>query len=448
MQGEQNRQFSQRTPFGRLPFYYGWVILAAGALGIVASIPGQTMGVSVFTDHLIAALQVSRVGISTAYMVGTLLSALLIPYAGKLFDRIGARLTAAISAFALGLFLLFLAFSGRLSSVLISTGIPVFPVGIALAVMGFFGIRFFGQGVLTLASRGMVVRWFSSRRGLATGFLGVATAFGFSYAPRPLQALIDRFGWSGALIALGAFLIVVFVPFIILFFRNDPAVIGIGIEEGLSLRQQRVHAGHEAEVDLRAAEARCDIRYWILILALGFWALFNTGFTFHIISIFAEVGTGTQEALKIFLPISVISVASRFIASWLSDRIDLKYIVYLLTLFMVISGMALQLLGNNPFIRYLIIMGLGITGGLFGVLNMVSWPKLFGLRYVGEVSGYAMAFVVAGSAIGPWLFSLSFRLTGGYRAAGLFSAVFCLLLLILAAATRFTSAIGPQHAEN
>jgi hypothetical protein len=96
-----------RGRFIRLfPFYYGWIILIVGSIGVLASIPGQTMGVSVFTDHFIEHLQLSRVRISTAYMIGTLTSSLVIPRAGVFYDRMGARLTASIAAISLALFLL------------------------------------------------------------------------------------------------------------------------------------------------------------------------------------------------------------------------------------------------------------------------------------------------------------------------------------------------------
>ena len=39
----------------RLPFFYGWVVVVATTLGLIASIPGQTMGFSVFADILIEA---------------------------------------------------------------------------------------------------------------------------------------------------------------------------------------------------------------------------------------------------------------------------------------------------------------------------------------------------------------------------------------------------------
>lgn len=166
MQDRAASTIIKKQPFiSTLPFYYGWVILVVGAIGVLASIPGQTMGVSVFTDHYIRELSLTRVGVSGSYMVGTLASSLIIPFAGIFYDKKGARLTAGIATFFLGLFLLLLAFShtivGKLSSTL---SLPAPLVTMVVLTLGFFGIRFFGQGVLTLVSRGMVARWFSSRR--------------------------------------------------------------------------------------------------------------------------------------------------------------------------------------------------------------------------------------------------------------------------------------------
>ena len=65
------------------PVFYGWIILAAGTIGMLMSIPGQTMGVSVFTDKLIRDLAVDRSNLSLAYFFGTLSSGLMITRAGK-----------------------------------------------------------------------------------------------------------------------------------------------------------------------------------------------------------------------------------------------------------------------------------------------------------------------------------------------------------------------------
>ena len=67
----------------RVPFYYGWLIWVFSTLGILISIPGQTMGMAVFTDHLIEALHLSRTQLSMAYLIGTVGSSLFLTRAGR-----------------------------------------------------------------------------------------------------------------------------------------------------------------------------------------------------------------------------------------------------------------------------------------------------------------------------------------------------------------------------
>ena len=59
-------------------------------------------------------------------------------------------------------------------------------------------LRFFGQGVLTMASQNMMVKWFDKRRGFAMSFSSVALALVFSLAPLFLDNLIQTWGWRGA----------------------------------------------------------------------------------------------------------------------------------------------------------------------------------------------------------------------------------------------------------
>ncbi len=405
---------------------------------MLASIPGQTMGVSAFTDYLIKALSVSRVNLSTAYMAGTLASALMIPYAGKLYDRHGARKTAAAAALMLGVFLLLLSGSGILTDQLGALlSVPLASVGFVIAALAFFGIRFFGQGVLTLVARGMVIKWFDRRRGIAVAVIGVATSFGFSYAPRPLHGLIDSFGWSQALLLLAGLLILGFLPFAALLYRDSPEHCGLKVEEGMKERPLKTSRIQDTGVSRTASQARRDIRFWIIIVLLFLWALFNTALTFHVISIFAQTGAAAAQALRIFFPIGVISFAVRFVCSWFSDRIDLKHFITLQAAAVALSGASLFRL-EHPLGELFLIIGMGTAGGLFSMLNFITWPRLFGKKHLGAVSGLAMSFTVAGSAVGPWLFSLIFDVTGGYAAAGLASAIAAAVLLVLSLPVSFS----------
>ena len=113
--GRGGSRYGERShPYGefsfspaRFPFFYGWVIAVVGTLGIFASVPGQTMGVSVFTDHLLVVLSIERIGLTEAYMVGPILSSFLLPLAGKFYDRWGARTMVVLASLALGLTLIY-----------------------------------------------------------------------------------------------------------------------------------------------------------------------------------------------------------------------------------------------------------------------------------------------------------------------------------------------------
>ncbi|MEM8747211.1 MAG: MFS transporter, partial [Actinomycetota bacterium] len=147
-----------RRPFdpARLPFYYGWIVLVAGTIGAVASVPGQTAGVSVFTDDLTDATGLTRLQLAIAYLVGTGTSGLLLGPGGRAIDRFGARVVSLAATLGLALTVTGLSFVG-------SMGIAA---GFVAMSIGFGCLRFSGQGLLTLASRTMIAQWFDARRGL------------------------------------------------------------------------------------------------------------------------------------------------------------------------------------------------------------------------------------------------------------------------------------------
>lgn len=87
----------------RSPVYYGWVVLGISTLGMAATLPGQTAGVSLFIDAFIDDLDLSRSLVSWFYTVATVLGSLALPVMGRLADRWGPLRTAVavIALFAL-----------------------------------------------------------------------------------------------------------------------------------------------------------------------------------------------------------------------------------------------------------------------------------------------------------------------------------------------------------
>ncbi len=422
------------VPFAaaRWPFFYGWMILVWGTVGVLMSMPGQTIGVSVFTEPLLEALQLTRDQLSLAYMAGTIGSSFLLPWAGSLYDRWGVRPVASLAALALGVVLIYLSQADRVVRWLDST--PSAVLTLASIFVGFMSLRFFGQGVLTLVSRNMMMQWFDQRRGFATGFSNVFISLGFSASPVALDALINRYDWRGAWVVLAIIIGVVFPVIVLLFFRNKPEASGLRPDGNYrpSARQQR----HVVPVvkDYTRREAVRSYSFWVFALMLTIQVLYTTGFTFHVVSIFEQAGLGRTAAITIFQPVAVLAVVITLAASSLSDYIPLKYLLYAEGLGGCLGVMGMIHLGGNPMAYYALVAGNGLMVGLFSVITTVTWPRYFGKRYLGAVSGQATMLFVFGSALGPILFSTSLSWTGSYAPAGW--VCFTIFFLLVVASTR------------
>ena len=135
----QIKQKLNNFPFNpaKVPFFYGWVILVVATIGVLVSAPGQTMGVSTFTDYLLGNIGISRDQISTAYMFGTIASSFILTYAGKLYDKYGARWISMVTSLVMAAVLVLLSQSDRIIKTLIPEESGVY-AGVAIAVLMLF----------------------------------------------------------------------------------------------------------------------------------------------------------------------------------------------------------------------------------------------------------------------------------------------------------------------
>ncbi len=406
-----------KIPFSpaRWPFFYGWVVIVLGTLGILTSIPGQTIGVSVFTDSLIEVLGITRDQLSLAYMIGTVLSSFLLTRAGRLYDTHGVRAVAGVGTMALGLALVLLSQIDQVVALLGIGGMSI-PI-IILMIGGFSVLRFFGQGVLTLASKTMMMKWFDARRGFATSFSNVFTALGFSIAPLYAEKLIQGYGWSGAWLVMACFAGVIFPIVVFVFFRNSPEDVGLR-PDGRPMDKKEKAPLFPIVKEFTLSETRRTLIYWVFALFMGMQALYITGFTFHVVSVFESVGMTREDAVSIFQPMAVISVVASLGLGWLSDYIRVTRLLYIKGAAAVLALLGLIFLGDNDAAYYALVLGTGVMTGLYGVITVVAWPRLFGKLHLGAISGFSMTIIVFGSALGPMLFSLSKSQTGNYNLAG------------------------------
>ncbi len=453
------------VPFAprRWPFFYGWMIVAVSTGSIVCSIPGQTAGVGVFTDHLIAALGLTRDELSLAYMIGTLISGFILPYAGRLLDYIGVRLMSVFASLGLAASLLVMSYVDGLTDFLQSrlpsdwltapvveliAGLiwrffPSGPTAAAAAVIAFLLIRFFGQGNMTTVGRVAMGRWFNRHRGMATAISGVPTTAAFSAAPWLLAGLIAAVGWREATWLMAAIVGVGMTTLGLLFLRNTPEACGLSMDgTPLTAEAQKKHPDlHPIYHEFTRRQALGSLSFWTITLILSLHAMLITAVAFHITAFGEAMGKTDIQATRLFLYFVFVTLPARFAASYVIDRTRIPLAWMLTTISAAIAGGMVGLMFfDTPAGFVLTIIMLGLSGGIFGMLADAALPRFFGRAHLGAISSAAMSAMVLSSALGPVLFSYGQTWLGSYQAVLLWMLSLPAALLVMSLFTR-----NPQH---
>jgi cyanate permease len=415
---------SVNWPFNpnKVPFFYGWVVWGFSTLGILFSIPGQTMGLAVFTDSFIEVLGLTRTELSLAYLVGTVGSSLFLARAGRWYDLFGGRTMITISSLVLSLMIVYISFVDSLSTMLGGSSF----ISFFLIMIGYFGVRFFGQGILTSCSRNVLLLWFVKKRGLVGGIRNVFVSLGFSIAPLFLAGLISLYGWRESLWILAALGGFGFSLMAFIFIRDNPQSCGMRADGVDSESQEEIQ--EEAESVTLHLVKRNPI-FWIYSLSLSMHALFGTAIVFHIVSIFEEVGKGKAEAFSYFIPAAIFSTTSNLLASWAADKINLKPILIIMLLSFCVGSLGFINL-EKDWGFWVLAFGFGVGGGLWGVISNLTFIRFFGPKHLGEISGFSTSLTVFASAIGPAAFSLGFDYFGNYAAPAKICLGFLIILLL------------------
>ena len=290
-------------------------------------------------------------------------------------------------------------------------------------------MRFSGQGVLTMASRNIIMIWFDRYRGKVNMFSSVALSFGFSSAPLWLYYLVESYSWKSAWQFLGVGLL--FFSIIILqFYKNSPEAHGL-LPDGAKQSSLEVDKSYFKKVakQYTLKEAKGTRAFWMYALLLAFNSFFITGLTFHVISIFISEGFPKDAAVSIFLPFSIVAVTISSIFNYLSDFMPLKLYLYLMMVGGVMASLGLLFLSSSAGI-ILVIGGFGIMGGFFAVLNAIVWPRFYGRKHLGAITGRVMSFLILSSALAPSIFSFCFTTFGSYHLVGYLGLAFLLFLAI------------------
>jgi MFS family permease len=398
--------------------FYGWRIVVFAAIALALTGPGQTYGVSVFVDPMIEDLGISRTQMTTAYLIGTLVGALALPWIGQAIDRFGVRRTMAIIGALFG-------------GLLIGMSLVSNIVGLTA---GFIGIRMMGQGALNLTATTAVALWFTRKRGLAMGIVTAAGGVGMTLIPLLGERLIADMGWRNAWLIEGLAVWAIVLPIALLGIRNRPSDVGQYVDG------DKATDAPPAEVwGVTRKEALRSSFFWLVTAAVATISTITTAVVFHQIDLLGSRGLTPTEAAANFLPQTVATLIATLGIGALADRVSPR-IVLVTSMGMMAGGLLLATAVTPGLLAIAFGMLIGASGGAMRVVEATELPRYFGTLHIGAIRGVVTSVGIAGAAVGPVLFSLGRDVTGNYTAVLLASVAIPVVVALGALIVRL-----PRH---
>ncbi len=215
-----------------------WKPLLAASLGLGTSLSLFAYTNSVFAPHLIEEFGWSRSQFALISL--TMLTTLLVlPFAGRLTDKIGVRKVALV-----GTLLMPLGFAGYA----LQTGSFLFYAGVFTAVLAI------GALTSSLVYSRLIAQNFARAQGLALTVMNCAPAFVAIPLIPLLNMIIETFGWRAAYAGLGAFVLVCSLAAVWLTDPHDP-----------------LHEAASEDAPIAVRRARDD--YALIVRSKVFWVI-------------------------------------------------------------------------------------------------------------------------------------------------------------------------------
>ena len=392
---------------------YHWIILATG-FAILFFNGGSRSALGLMLKPMGDDLEWSRSALSlgiTAYM---LVSALAMPFVGRLADRFDMRW-------------------------IMGTGVVVGAVGVGLMsliaspwqLFAVYGLVFaLGKaGVSNPIVSVMIVRWFPDRRGVANSVAVSGNAIGQLVIVGLLAQSLVRFGWRVSYAALGLAnlaILAILAPIAFAAVRAAPSQAARGKQPSSDNP-----ATTEQAVDLRQVPLWTSGQLWLLggIYAIcGFQDFFVAT---HVVAFALDIGFGALIAGNPLALMGVMGLLGALVSGFLADRIGPARPT-LLCFAMRIGIFVLVILSQSKPAVMMFALLYGFTFLMTAPLTVIFSGNIFGSARLGRISGTISMIHQISGGIGALAGALAFDIWGSYDRA------FLLMLTLSVVATAGT----------
>lgn len=423
----------------RVPFYYGWLIVAVVFVSMGIGVNART-AFSLLFPPILEEFRWDRAVTAGAFSFGFLVSAVMSPLLGRMMDRVGPRAVMELGVALMATGLLLAPLTTQPWHLYATLGVLV---GGGSVCLGYSGQSLF------------LPNWFVRRRGLATGIAFAGVGVGSITLLPAAQLVIEGAGWRTACWAMGLLVLVVLAP-INLLLRKRPQDMGLQPDgdatpaAGALPPPSNVVDQGWAAVEWTLGRAVRTARFWWI--ALGYFCALYAWYAVqvHQTKYLIEIGFSSSVAAWALGLVSLLGIPGQIVLGHVSDRIGREWVWTFGALGFAVCYLALLLLQAfpTPALLYLMIAAQGALGyGLTSVFAAIV-VEIFQGKHYGTIFGTLMLAAIGGGAMGPWATGALFDAYGNYTLAfwiGAALSLFSVLAIWLASPRKVRAVAGRLH---
>ncbi|MEE3288534.1 MAG: MFS transporter, partial [Pseudomonadota bacterium] len=357
-------------------------LLGFGFVMALYSSFGQTHFIGIVGPEIQSEFSLSHTLWGTIYMIGTLLSATLLPWTGALIDRFRLR------SYALATCLLLI---GACAYTVTASG----TVSLILAI---FLLRHAGQGLASHVSITTMTRYFNRERGRAIAVASVGFTTGQAVLPFVAVILIGAIGWRWTYGSVALLIGLTVIPTVLWLLRNHESA---HLEHLAKLAENESRADKFSRSWTRAAVLR-NRMFYLLIPGLLASSTIVTAMFFHHLNLADEKGWSHAWITGNYAVYAAATMASLLLSGPLIDRFSALRIAPVMLLPLVLSMLSVALLGQAWSVTLYMLL-LGTQSGFYHTVTSALWAELYGVRHIGSIKSLYFSLSVLASALGPVL---------------------------------------------
>lgn len=397
-----------------MQLYKGWWIVFASVVGMAVSpAPLAYATLGLFMIPFAEIFGWSRTELSFCFTLLTLSTALALPVAGRLIDRLGTKKILLGSVLALGFCML---------------SFPTWMSKLWHIYLIYIMIGTLAVAANSISYMKLLTVWFDRHRGLAIGITMSGIGLGYAFVPVTVQYLTDRFSWQAGYYGLALLLFLVALPVLVILIREKPET---GDDTADEFAPASVNDSGDTGTGVTMMEAMHSANFWLLFLIFVLLAFTLNGIFTHFIPLLIDRGLTPANAALVASAKGTTVMISRVIIGYFLDKFFAPRVA---AFFFFLSTLGLLLLAlniNETWLFYLVAIFIGFSlGAEFDILAYLT-GRYFGVKAFAEIYGVLFAAILLGIAMGPIAFGYTFDLTGSYLGIISICIVTNLLVVIL-----------------